>query len=434
MKKILIFLSIFLCSNLFGQEEKPQDSISYLSPYRFVPKLKLFLDCDYCDVSYIQQESIKYFEFVRDQKYADVHIMVRTQTNGSGGFEHELEYFGKNYYEKAYNKHSFSTVPTNSFSENRDLMLQNIRMGSSIFLYKHYDRYESLIDYSSNNENDSISKPKPVTVNNIESKDKWNSWVFSIGVNGGYSGQETSENSNFGVNFSMKRVTDKNKFLIRTSYDNRKSDYDYGDFKISSTNKTIDVNIYDAFSISNHWSVGAFLEGGRSTYANQKLYIKFKPAIEYSFFDYKQSATKQITLSYRVGGVNYNYDEKTIFNKDEEFLWEQSAELSGSVQQKWGSVNGSIMYDSYLNDSSLNAFNFRLSTNFRITSGLTFNISGDYAITKNQINLAGGDLSLDELLLSQKQVNSGYNFYTRVGLNFSFGSMFSSVINPRFDF
>ncbi|WP_111709926.1 hypothetical protein [Lutibacter citreus] len=434
MKKLLFLLALFISFNLTAQEEKKQDSTTYLNPFRFVPKLKLYLDCNLCDVNYIQQKSSKYFEFVRDQKYADVHIMVRSQNTGSGGLEHELEYFGKNFYGKAYNKHSFSTPPTNSFSENRDLMLQNIRMGSSIFLYKHYDKYESLIVNSNEEKNDSINKPVPKNDTQIEVKDKWNSWVFNIGLNGGYSGQETSENSNLGASFSMKRVTNKNKFLIRTNFNTQKSDYDYGDFKISSTNKTINVNIYDAFSISNHWSIGAFLNGGRSTYANQKLYIKFKPAIEYSFFDYKESATKQITISYRVGGVKYKYDEKTIFNKSEEFLGEQSAELSGSVQQKWGSVNGSVLYDSYLNDSSLNAFNFRLSTNFRVASGLTFNISGNYGITNNQINLAGGDLSLDELLLRQKQVNSGYNFFTTVGLNYSFGSMFSSVINPRFDF
>jgi len=46
-----------------------------------------------------------------------------------------------------------------------------------------------------------------------------------------------------------------------------------------------------------------------------------------------------------------------------------------------------------------------------LIKGLSFNISGNYDITNNQINLAAGDLSLEELLLSQKQVKSGYNYF-----------------------
>lgn len=439
MKKLLLLLAILFCIKTFSQEEKQQDSIASQSIediYKNVPNLKLFLDCDYCDMNYIQQmmDTWRKLEFVRDQSYADVHIMVRTRITGNGGKEHELEYQGKGFYEKVLNKHAFSTSPNNSFAENREVMMDNILMGLSLFNFKHFNRYEHLMIIPGQENKDSINETKPSIVNAEEQKDKWNSWVFNIGVNGSLSGQESSESSSFGGNFSAKRVTKKNKFMFRASYNNDKSEYDYGEFKVSSDNKNIKVNIYDAYSISNHWSLGMFLDGGRSTYANHKLFYKFKPAIEYSFFDYKDSASKQITFSYRVGGVNYEYDETTIYNKDEEFLWEHTAEISGSVRQKWGSINSSIMYESYLSDSALHAFNFHLGTNFRITSGLSFNISGNYAITKNQINLAGGDLSIEELLLRQKQVNSGYNFHTRVGLNYQFGSMFSSVVNPRFDF
>jgi hypothetical protein len=115
-------------------------------------------------------------------------------------------------------------------------------------------------------------------------------------------------------------------------------------------------------------------------------------------------------------------------------LWEHNLSLGGSIKQKWGSITSQASYESYLKDPSLNAFSFYLGTNFRIVKGLSFNVSGNYDITNNQINLAAGDLTLEELLLSQKQVKSGYNYFLSVGLNYSFGSMFNTIVNPRFNF
>ena len=57
-----------------------------------------------------------------------------------------------------------------------------------------------------------------------------------------------------------------------------------------------------------------------------------------------------------------------------------------------------------------------MSINFRVFKGLPFNVNADYSITNNQINLAGGDLIIDELLLRQQQVKSEYRF--RVGFGF----------------
>lgn len=62
------------------------------------------------------------------------------------------------------------------------------------------------------------------------------------------------------------------------------------------------------------------------------------------------------------------------------------------------------------------------------------NINGNYSITRNQINIAGGGVSQDQLLLAQKQVQSGYKFFTTIGFSYSYGSMFNTVVNPRFGF
>jgi hypothetical protein len=45
-----------------------------------------------------------------------------------------------------------------------------------------------------------------------------------------------------------------------------------------------------------------------------------------------------------------------------------------------------------------------LGTRIRLFKGFNFNVSGSYSITRNQINLPGGGLSLEELLLQQQQL------------------------------
>ena len=95
-------------------------------------------------------------------------------------------------------------------------------------------------------------------------------------------------------------------------------------------------------------------------------------------------------------------------SKEEEFVWEHGLLLGGSVNQNWGNITSEVSYQSFLHDTALHEFSFYLGTNFRIFKGLSFNVSGNYNITNNQINLAGGNLSLEELLLRQQQVKSGY--------------------------
>ncbi|MBI9059288.1 hypothetical protein L3049_02785 [Labilibaculum sp. DW002] len=70
-----------------------------------------------------------------------------------------------------------------------------------------------------------------------------------------------------------------------------------------------------------------------------------------------------------------------------------------------------------LDETSLYAFDFSLGCSIRLLKGLNMNLRGNYQITRNQINIAGGDVSQDELLLRQKQVQSGYNYYTTIGFS-----------------
>jgi hypothetical protein len=387
--------------------------------------LKIYLDCDRCDNTYIKQ-NLGNVQFVRDQNLGDVHLFFVTQRNGSGGTLYDIDFIGKNEFANINYKLSFSTDTNMTSDDVRNRTLEYIKLG----LVRFWIEKGTL-------EGVSVLAPIPEVeeeLNKTEVKDPWNYWVFRVGANGWFNGQETNKSSNLNFDMSARRVTEKNKFFIRVSFNERKQTYKYeGDDQIYvNSGKSLSVN--DVLSINDHWSYGIFGGVGTSTYSNYDLYWNLKPALEYNFFKYDESAKKQLVLSYR-NGIRYNdYIERSVYAKDTEFLWEHSISFGGSVRQEWGDLNGEVSFDQYLNDTTQNALNFNFRTNIRLFKGFNFNIGGGYSITRNQINLPAGDVSLEDLLLQQQQLESGYNYFFNVGLSYSFGSIYNTIVNPRFNF
>jgi len=132
--------------------------------------------------------------------------------------------------------------------------------------------------------------------------------------------------------------------------------------------------------------------------------------------------------------VYNNYIERSVFGETNEYLWEHNFVLGGRLQQEWGSLNSEASFNQFLHDTTLNSLGFFIGANVRIFKGFNFNVSGNYRITRNQINLPAGDISLEELLLQQQQLQSGYNYFVSLGFSYQFGSIYNTIVNPRFNF
>ncbi|WP_347923763.1 hypothetical protein [Pontimicrobium sp. SW4] len=386
--------------------------------------LKIYLDCRFCDNNFLKQ-NLGNVQFVRDQAQGDVHLFFLAQGTGSGGRRYDVDFIGKNNFESINYKLSFTTDSNMTGDDVRKRILEYIKLG----LVRFWIEKGTLNGIS-------VSAPTPEIereLNKVVVEDPWNYWFFRVGANGWFNGQETSNSSNLNFNVSARRVTEKNKFFMRVGFNERKSTFTYDGNDIVSINSGKSLDINDVLSINDHWSYGAFGGIGTSTYNNFDLYWNLKPALEYNFFKYEDSAKKQLILNYS-NGVRYNdYIERSVYAKDAEYLWEHSIMFGGSIRQEWGDLNGRISFDQYLHDSTLNALNFNFRTNVRLFKGFNFNVGGNYSITRNQINIPAGDVSLEELLLQQQQLESGYNFSFNIGFNYSFGSIYNSIVNPRFN-
>jgi hypothetical protein len=69
---------------------------------------------------------------------------------------------------------------------------------------------------------------------------------------------------------------------------------------------------------------------------------------------------------------------------------------------------------------------------FRIFKGLSLEISGRYDHIRNQLSLPVGEASPDEVLLARKELATGYDYSVSVGFRYTFGSVYSNVVNPQF--
>jgi hypothetical protein len=137
-------------------------------------------------------------------------------------------------------------------------------------------------------------------------------------------------------------------------------------------------------------------------------------------------------MIYKIGARHNEYHEETIYNRLDETLLFQNLGVAAEFQQKWGSVAGSVTGSHYFHNLDINRVNFWLSLNLRLFKGFSWQISGNLALIHDQISLPLGDASEEDVLLSQRQLQTGYRYWGSTGISYTFGSIYNSVVNPRF--
>ena len=139
-----------------------------------------------------------------------------------------------------------------------------------------------------------------------------------------------------------------------------------------------------------------------------------------------------LTFQYTVGHDIHHYREETIFGKMREQLFDHRGEVGLSLRQPWGSANASVSLSQYLNDLKKYSLGIDGGTNVRLFKGFSFNVFGEYSRTRDQIYLPKGTASTEDILLRQRQLFTGYQYFFNFGINYSFGSIFNNIVNPRF--
>jgi len=389
--------------------------------------LRIFLDCNTqgCDFDYLRTE-IPYVDYVRERSEASVHVLVTTQTTGGGGTEHTFNFIGL--------RDLAGISDTLRYVSPQAATTDDLRKGISRTLKLGLVRY---LARTAAAERLQVSYSEPTSTNGKKetpAHDPWNYWVFRTRANGYFNGESSQRFSNLDGSFSADRLTKAWKLnnSVNLSYSESKFTFSDGT-EFASYSRSNGLSHLAVKSVSDHWSAGERISTSSSTYQNMERSFRFAPAVEYNIFPYSQSTRKQLTFQYSAGINYFHYRDTTIFEKTHEVRPDESLSLSITTTQPWGSTSGSIQGANYLDDFSKRRLVLFNSMNARLFKGFSFNMFGTLSLVRDQLSLAKGGATDQEILLQRRQLATSYNYYVGIGLTYTFGSIFNNVVNPRFD-
>jgi hypothetical protein len=379
--------------------------------------LTVFLDCPGCDLSFIQAE-VPFARFLHDPGEAQVIVLISVEKK-EGQDVYALSFRGQKEFEGNNDRQVYLAPLAAAPDEIKKGLVQTMKMGLMRYAGKTPLARRLTINF--------LDQVKPTSV-----VDPWNFWVFSLSANCSLNGEQTYKSSLYFGSFSANRVTPDWKIRLAASATYRLDRFSYEDLLVESSSESQSFRGLIVKSLNDHWSLGAFLSVNSSTYSNVKISVTPAPAVEFGLFPYSESTKRQLRFLYRLNFKTVRYREETIFLKTRENLWQQTLSVTLEMVRPWGTASTSLEGANYLHDFRKNHFELWADISFRIIKGLNFNVHGSYSRIHDQLSLPRMGASLEEVLLQRKQLATTYDYLFSVGLSYSFGSVRSTVVNPRF--
>lgn len=391
--------------------EEPADTLT-IAP-------AVYIDCEDCDLEFIKQE-IPFVNHAIDRAVADVHILITTRETASEGIEHILTFIGQHIYKGKNDTLCFVSETQDSEDRIRKALVQKLKLGLMRYIAKTAIADDINIS--------SIEKTRPKVA-----VDRWNNWVFSMSIQTYLQGEQLSSYISTYTSVSASRITDQWKLETSAYYDYDRNRFEIDDTTtISSVTKGYGAGTFIVKSINEHWSVAAGYDIYSSTYRNKDIGFFVYPALEYNIFPYSQSTRRELRISYKIGYVYNNYVEETIYDKTEEKLFHESISATLDTKQPWGSVSTTLSASHYFHDFTKNRVTLFGGLSLHLIKGFSMSMSGYGSWIHDRISLPKRDLTPEEIILQIRQQATQYDYYLSIGLTYTFGSLYSNIVNPRF--
>jgi hypothetical protein len=389
--------------------------------------VRVFLDCNRCDEDYLKKE-VTFIDYVRNREDADVHVLVTTQQNGGGGLEFTLKFIGAKRFQGQDQTLTYNSPQTATDDERRAGFAEEFRLG--------------LVRYAADSPVDdrlllSFKKPEGTAAPGGQLHVPWIYWVYRIGPSGDANGAQSTHGQSYRRTLAAIRTTDAWRLSFHASARYSDSSFaiendDGTPGTIVSVNRNTDVSSTIVKSLTQHWSLGLLGQAGSETFRNYALRARVAPGFEYDFYPYSESTRRMLTFQYTVGYDYHRYREVTIYDKMREQLLDHRAEVGISLRQPWGSVSADTTFSQYLTDPSKYSLGMFGGANIRVFKGFSVSVFSEFSRTRDQIYLPRGEASTEEILLRQRQLATGYQYFVNFGISYSFGSIFNNIVNPRF--
>ncbi len=393
------------------------------------PRVKVFLDCPTggCDRNFLITEH-PYAVFTQDRLDADVHLLITRIGTGSGGGEYTLQFIGQRAFAGRTDTLVATTPPNIAEDTRRRTLSRMIHVGLATrvargsrgaqLLERLLVQYDPLVG------DQAVSTQQP--------KDPWNLWVYRVRLNGNAESESRSGEYRLSGSLGANRVTEEWRLEFNADNEYRARRFELSDgaertFILRSAQATARI----VRSLSDHWSVGTRLRTGLNEFRNEDAYANAELSAEYNVFPWREATSRQLVGIVSLGGQFFDYREITIYEQTSETRPVARVVVAGESRQTWGQIDAALRYTQYLHDAERYNVSFNGRTTLRISRGLSLELSAEAAKVQDQLYLARGDASDDEVLTRQRALATAYRLRGSVGLSFTFGSIYNTFVNPR---
>ena len=391
--------------------------------------LRVFLDCKVrgCDQEYLKTE-IDFVDWVRDVQDGAVYLLLTSQSAGAGGQAYRIDIIGRRGpFAAMADTLEYVSTQDETNDETRSALVRLIKLGLVPYLLKTQSG-EQFELAPRGEQRRGAGRPAAVPED-----DPWNFWVMSTRLSGNLRGESRSKSRDVDGSFTARRVTPDLKTTFSLSGNYGEDQRQLSEGWRSYFSHRLNANASHIFALGPHWSAGARLTASSSSQLNQDLSMRAAPALEWSLWPYSEFTRRQLTLQYTIGANYYAYTDITIYGKTEEFRNNHALQLSYELTQPWGSARASVEFSHYLDDLNFYKLDFNGSWDIRLFRGFSFNINGNTSRVHDQLYISGAGYEDDEILLRIRRLQTAFNYQLRVGFTYTFGSIYSTFVNPRLD-
>ena len=416
-------LSTFLLIFILSSQQPPVPAQPPVQPPQPpAQRLKVFLDCNDCFADFLREET-GFVDFVRDRTEAALHVIITNTGTGGGGREYVIAFTGLGILAGRDSTIKAVTGIGDPEEVRRQQLLTTLHIGLLPYLTTEGVPQHLQVEVD-------LQDAPAGTQRRV---DPWNSWVFSIRGSGSFNGEESNKERQLSAELSADRITPAWKMTFGVEIDQETEEFDLDEedpVKVSRRERDFSWLVVKA--LGEHWSAGARGSIESSTFDNMQIRYAVAPAIEYNFFPYSMYQRRQLRAQYAVGLQRQEYFEETLLGETEETLPGHELSVTYDQQERWGSVEGRMEWFQYLHDLSKNRLEFNGEISWRILRGLSISADANASRIRDQISLRRRGATDEEILLRLRELQSGYEYGFSMSLTYTFGSIFSSIVNPRF--
>ncbi|MBX9929666.1 MAG: hypothetical protein K2X99_12245 [Gemmatimonadaceae bacterium] len=396
--------------------------------------IRVFLDCQGrsrgCDRDFIVTE-VNFVNWMRDRFDSDVQILAAALTNGGGGIEYTVTFIGRRKFEGMADTLILNTLPNDPDDRIRRELVRTFKLGLARYVARSPIASRMQMVYAA-------PFGQQAQVSAAALKDRWNLWTYTSNFNAFVRAEERQGNTNASLSLSANRATANWKLNFSLSGNVTEQRFDIAArpgrpaFTVRNEQRTFAANGLMVKSLSSHWSAGMKAGASYSDFLNQDLAVRMQPAIEYNVFPWTEQTRRQLTILYNVGPNWYDYQRTTVLGRDRETRISQQLTSSFVARQQWGSSNISLDWLNYLHDFNRHALTLSGNADLRIGRGFSLNLGGSVARIRDQLYLPAAGNTEEEILLQRQALETGFRITTNVGIRYTFGSIYNTIVNQRF--